>query len=64
MTSSGREFHGVGSARVNGVGGYTASFTFFVGPEKSTFSLQVTRGSKLRLRVSGIPLRESGEVIS
>ena len=64
VTSSGREFHGVGSAKVNGVGGFTASFTFLVGPQKSTFSLQVTRGSKLHLRVSGIPLRESGEVIS
>ena len=64
VTSSGREFHGVGSARVNGVGGYTASFTFFVGPAKSTFSLQVTRGSALRLRIAGIALRGSGELIS
>lgn len=64
VTSSGREFRGVGSAKVDGVGGFTASFTFLVGPEKSTFSLQLTRGSKLRLRASGIPLRGSGEVIS
>ncbi len=64
VTSSGREFHGVASARVNGVGGYTASFTFFVGPSRSTFSLQVTKGSALRLRITAIPLRGSGEVIS
>jgi hypothetical protein len=64
VTGSGREFHGVGSAKVNGVGGYTASFTFFVGPSRSTFSLQVTRGSKLRLRITGIPLRGSSEAIS
>ena len=38
VTSSGREFHGVGSARLNGVGGYTASFTFFVGPSRSTLT--------------------------
>ena len=64
VTSSGREFHGVGSARLNGVGGYTASFTFFVGPSRSTLTLQLTKGSTLRLRISGIPLRGRGEVIS
>ena len=64
VTGSGREFHGVGSARVNGAGGYTASFTIFVGPSRSTFSLQVTKGSTLRLRMTGIPLRGSSEVIS
>jgi len=63
VMGSGREFHGVGSARVNGVGGYTVSFTFFVGPGGSTFSLQVTKGLALRMRVSGIPLRGSGETI-
>ncbi len=64
VTGSGREFHGVGSATLNGVGGYTATFTFFVGPSRSTFSLKLMKGSKLRLRVSGIPLKGSSEAIS
>jgi hypothetical protein len=64
VTGSNREFHGVGSATLNGVGGYTATFTFFVGPSRSTFSLKLMKGSKQRLRVSGIPLKGSSEAIS
>ena len=64
VMSAGREFHGQGSATLNGVAGYTASFTFFVGTSRSTFNLQLVRGSVLRLRMTGIPLRGSSEVIS
>lgn len=63
VTSAGREFRGQGRATVNGVGGYAASFTVSVGPSGSTFSLELTKGSALRLRVSGIPLRGSSEVV-
>jgi len=64
VTSSGREFHGVGNATLNGASGYTVTFTFFAGPSRSTYSLQVTKGSKVRLRISGIPLKSSSETIS
>jgi hypothetical protein len=64
VTGARREFKGQGSATLNGVSGYTASFTFFVGTSGSTFNLQLTKGSALRLRMSGIPLRGSSEVIS
>jgi hypothetical protein len=64
VTDAGREFRGQGLATVNGVGGYAASFTVFVGPSGSTFSLELTKGSALRLRVSGIPLRGSSETVS
>jgi hypothetical protein len=64
VKSAGREFSGRGSATLNGVTGYTVSFTFVTGGSKPTLSLQLTKGLSTPLRMSGIPLSASSELIS